>query len=499
MKINNLIFASLKFTGLALGSGLLSLGTLSQGVLAQAATDPIAPKIAIKNPPLPSILPAETEYTLGPGDRLRMDIYQVQGFNGEYQVLVDGSIGFPLVGVVNVQGKTIPQLTQLLNQQYAKYIKRPVITVLLLQPRPLTVTLAGEVNRPGSYTLVVDKGQKFPALTDIIQQAGGLTPVADIGQIEVRRETAGNSKQFRVNLWELLQKGDKRQNITLRDGDSIVILSKVETDPQEVRQLVDANFGIRFEQEISIAVVGEVFRPGAYKLTPGSASNRGEVGGATGGGGSGDAVRQSQPIRLTQAIQEAGGIKPQADIRQIQVRRQARSGQEELISVNLWELLETGNLDNDVVLQNGDTVSIPAASTLSASESGAMASANFSPKTIRVQITGEVKGPGLIELPPNSTLNQAILAGGGFNPVRADQENVNLIRLNPDGTVTRLTVRPDFSQGVSSENNPTLRNNDIVLVNTSGLASATDTINTFFSPIGALFGGIPFGVINAFD
>ncbi len=108
---------------------------------------------------------------------------------------------------------------------------------------------------------------------------------------------------------------------------------------------------------------------------------------------------------------------------------------------------------------------------------------------------------GAIQLQPNSTLNQAILAAGSFDPIRANQTSVDLIRLNPNGTVTKLNIAPDFSLNISSDKNPTLRNNDVVLVNTSGLTKATDTLRELFSPIGVLLGG--FGnftnIYNAFD
>ena len=81
------------------------------------------------------------------------------------------------------------------------------------------------------------------------------------------------------------------------------------------------------------------------------------------------------------------------------------------------------------------------------------------------------------------------MAGGGFDPRRADDSNVNLIRLNPDGTVTKMAIKPDFGEDINPENNPTLRNNDVILVNTSSLASTTDTLGTVFSPLGAILGG----------
>ncbi|MFM7578889.1 MAG: polysaccharide biosynthesis/export family protein, partial [Microcystaceae cyanobacterium] len=111
-------------------SGCLSLLSLTP---VQAQIPPQAAKAA---PVAPSVLPQESEYVLGPGDRVGMSIYQIDDLKGEFPVLVDGTIGFPLIGTIKVQGKTIPQLTETLRQQYKKYIKRPDITVILLQPRP---------------------------------------------------------------------------------------------------------------------------------------------------------------------------------------------------------------------------------------------------------------------------------------------------------------------------------------------------------------------------
>ncbi|MEB3310758.1 MAG: SLBB domain-containing protein [Snowella sp.] len=495
-----------RFTSFCIGSVWLMLGLAPLPVLAKTPNpNPSNRTSTAAIPPMPPALsaqPTESDYILGPGDRLRMDIYQVEEFSKtEYQVLVDGTISFPLVGILKVQGMTLPQLTSTLNQRYAKYIKRPIITIGLLQPRPLTITLAGEINSPGSYTLPISQGQKFPTVTDIIQQAGGLTPSANVSNIVVKRtSTPSQPENIQLNLWDLIQKGDSSQNITLRDGDTIVISAETRNDPAQVRQLVDANFGIRFDSEINVAVVGEVVRPGAYKLTPAkAASNSAEVGGSGGGGGAASNTARTgvrQPVRLTQALQEAGGIKPIADIRQIEVRRQNRSGQEEKITVNLWELLEQGNLDKDLVLQNGDTITVAQAQNQTPEQFDTLATANFAPKSIRVNVVGEVKRPGLIELPPNSTLNQGLLAGGGFDTRRADRDNVELIRLNPNGTVTRMSIQPNFGEGINDQNNPTLRNNDVILVNPSSLASTTDTIGTIFSPLGAILGGGLFSILN---
>ena len=421
----------------------------------------------------------ETNYTLGAGDRIRVDIFQVPDFSREYLVLVDGTVGFPLIGTITVEGLTLSQLSELLTQRYAAFVKRPLVTVGLLAPRPLKIAVSGEVNSPGSYTIPIELGQKFPSVTDIIQQAGGVTATADVSEVQVQRSFQGKRQVVTLNLWELFSKGNQAQNITLRNGDSIIIPTKQEIDTFETFQLADANFGIRADEEINVVVVGEVFRPGAYKILPE------RIGGSATTG----PIRRQLPT-ITQAIQAAGGIRPLADIRRIELRRFTREGYQKAITIDLWKLLESGNIEEDLILKGGDTIVIPTAKELPAEESEALADASFAPNTIRVTVTGEVLRPGVLELPPNTPLNQALQAAGGFNKRRADEASVELIRLNPNGTVTKRDLPIDLAKGINPNSNPTLRNKDVVIVRRNGLAATTDFLSTLFSPIGAITGTV---------
>ncbi|RKH75066.1 sugar ABC transporter substrate-binding protein, partial [Corallococcus praedator] len=127
-----------------------------------------------------------------------------------------------------------------------------------------------------------------------------------------------------------------------------------------------------------------------------------------------------------------------------------------------------------LALRDGDTVYIPTATSVTAEEATELASASFSPNTIAVNVVGEVVEPGTVQVPPNVTLNQAILAAGGFDNRRARTADVQLVRLNPDGTVARREIPVDFSAGISEENNPALRSNDIVIVGRSGITRTSD-------------------------
>jgi polysaccharide export outer membrane protein len=84
-------------------------------------------------------------------------------------------------------------------------------------------------------------------------------------------------------------------------------------------------------------------------------------------------------------------------------------------------------------------------------------------------------------------LNQALLAAGGFNNRRARRSSVELIRLNPDGTVSQRTVAINLAQGINEATNPILRNNDVVIVGRSGSASFSDALDGVLDTLGRIF------------
>ena len=420
----------------------------------------------------------EDAYTLGAGDRLHMDILEVSDYSRDYQVLVDGSLNLPLVGSLRVQGMTLKQAEQALTRKYFAFLQLPCVSLTLLSPRPLQLGIAGEVHSPGSYTVPLEQGAKFPTVTQAMELAGGVTQTADLRNVQIRRQThSGPPEILLVNLWELLRNGDLSQDIVLRDGDSIFIPATDSFNLAESRQLAAANFYTDRSQPVKIAVVGEVARPGPYTITSNAQS----------------AGAEESPVTVTRAIELAGGIMPQADIRRIQVRRTTRSGVGQTpIEVDLWQLLKGGDLKQDAILQDGDTVVVPTASEINAQEAPQVAAASFSPDTIPVNVVGEVPNPGTVQVPPNTPLNQALLAAGGFNPRRARKSSVELIRLNPNGSVSRRRVRIDFKQGINEENNPILHRNDVIVVGRSRLTSVTDTLGTALRPLGSVFSFLNF-------
>jgi polysaccharide biosynthesis/export protein len=420
------------------------------------------------------LVPVDEGYLLGAGDRLRIDFFNVQEFTAEYLVLPNGAVNLPEVGLVSLQGRTLPQATALIRSRFARILTRPKVTVSLLAARPITIAIAGEINRPGGYTI---PSNSLPTLSQTIQLAQGYAQTADLRNIEIRRRQAnGMDGIYRLNLLALLNQADSRQDVMLRDGDQVYIPATQGIDLQLVRQLSTTNLAGRSDRPLKVAIVGEVNRPGPYTINPvGNSVNI----------NSGLSNTSSVPS-VTEAIQVAGGITQLADIRKVEVRRITRSGQVQMATVNFWELLKSGDVLQDFPIQDGDTITIPIAAKLNEKELFDLARGTLSPSQITVNVVGEVERPGAVNLKPNSTLNQAILTAGGFDR-NAVKSNVKLIRLNPDGSVINRDVKINLAQGLNEEGNPALRNNDIIVIKKTGLSSFGEALGTVISPISGIF------------
>ncbi len=326
-------------------------------------------------------------------------------------------------------------------------------------------------------------GVQYPTVLAALTTAQGVTLAADVTQVQLRRKFGRASEQVvTLNLKELIQTGTLSQDITLRDGDTIVVPTANTFNVAESRNIFAANFAASQTTPRTVTIIGEVNRPGSYLVTPGSLNE--QQGGAA--PNSGTATPTGLP-NVTRVIQLAGGITAQADIRNLKLRRLTRSGSEQAIDINLWQLLQSGDANQDIIVQDGDTIVVPTATEINPAEATQLATTTLSPARIQVGVVGEVKRPGLTDIQPNSSLNQAILAAGGFNDARASDDAVDLIRLNPNGSVTKRVVKVDFSAGINEQTNPILRNNDVIVVNRSGGAKVGDTTGLVAGPLGVIF------------
>jgi len=201
-------------------------------------------------------------YTLGPGDVLQLSFLdpEAKSLNGAFGILADGTTTLPLVGSVQLIGLTIGQATRWLSSLYAKQLVRPQLTLTLTTPRPVKVTIVGEVTRPGLYPL-----GSFSNPVEAIQTAGGVTVNADVRNILLRRLAgkAGAQKQTTLNLADLFANGNQLQNPVLFDGDTIIVSRALQPIPEEVLAIGQTNLA---PATISVTVIGEVKTPGTVAL-----------------------------------------------------------------------------------------------------------------------------------------------------------------------------------------------------------------------------------------
>jgi polysaccharide biosynthesis/export protein len=120
------------------------------------------------------------------------------------------------------------------------------------------------------------------------------------------------------------------------------------------------------------------------------------------------------------------------------------------------KVLETGEPTENPLLYDGDSVLIPRAEQLTETELLKVASSTFAPDTISVNVVGEVERPGAQAIKANSPLSQALLSAGGLTR-RASADSVQLLRLEPNGTIRQATVAYNPTAPMGTSQNPPCR------------------------------------------
>ena len=251
-------------------------------------------------------------YRLAPGDQLVMSVFKIEGYEAKVEVLSDGTINLPRLGTVLVWGLTLEEARQKITKGYRQILRRPIVYLDLARQRPIRVTVTGEVERPGIYTLQVNaskadidqglgSGGGWPTLVDVIARAGGITAVGDLSSLELMRPSytnGGQSKRYKFDYLTVLKNGGHAPNPLIYDGDSVRV---VRADSPTTTDLIAGSISNFSPALIQVAVIGEVKSPGSIQVPPNSP--------------------------LAAAILKAGGIQPiRGSIARVAVIRTERDG-----------------------------------------------------------------------------------------------------------------------------------------------------------------------------
>ena len=151
----------------------------------------------------------------------------------------------------------------------------------------------------------------------------------------------------------------------------------------------------------------------------------------------------------------------------------------------LLDLIINGNHIQNTILYDGDIIKLTKAKELP-SEIMSLAETNLSPENITVSVIGKVENPQKMDIPVNTPLNQAILFAGGPIAWESNKNNVELVRVNRNGTISKKKFKLDLSKNVSNKYNPPLANNDIVRVKSSFINNLGEGLSTITKPISSM-------------
>ncbi|MCA6612362.1 MAG: polysaccharide biosynthesis/export family protein [Pseudanabaena sp. M158S2SP1A06QC] len=428
-------------------------------------------------------------YTLGAGDIIKIEVFNVPELSGNQTIAPDGTINISLVGALKLEGLSLDEANALLKTKLSPFLVRNIVNVSLQSPRPLNIAVVGEVNRPGPRFLnYVGSGainnsnssSNAATLTRALESASGITSRADISNIQIsRRDGAAGRRIIKVNLQNLLEKGDISQDVRILDGDSILVPPLPQTSTSQSRVVSNSTFSPD-TFTIQVAIVGEVNRVGSQTLV--YSRNGITSTGLTGATTSAGIASNGGPVTLSRALQAANGVTEIADIRNVQISRLNDKGQRTIVKSNLLDLITKADLSQDITLSDGDLITVPRLEKTNPTEYLQIAKATFSPTVITVQVIGEAFRPGPLQLRPNTSFTEAISAAGGLTN-DADWRAVELYRVNPDGSIMRRNLVADLNLPLSEENNPGLRDRDVIVVRPSFGASILNSATKFLGNI----------------
>jgi len=246
-----------------------------------------------------------TEYSISAHDELQINVYGEPDLTKTVRVAVDGTISYPLLGKVKVDGLTAQGLEDKLSKLFKDggFIVNPQVSVFV--ERFSTVSILGEARNPGSYEL---KGRL--SIMDAIAQAGGFNIDADINNVKILRVEDGQQKTISVNLGDV-KKGMEGVEIALKPNDTIFV-----------------------EKIGKVTVLGEVARPGTFEL--------------------------KDKLAVLEAIAMAGGFTNIAAINGTRIIREPQPGaKKKVIKINVTDVISRGKREMDLELLAGDIVYVP--------------------------------------------------------------------------------------------------------------------------------------------
>ncbi|WP_446291078.1 SLBB domain-containing protein [Vibrio vulnificus] len=244
-----------------------------------------------------SDVPVPADYTVGAGDEIVIQLFGKENTTNRLRVNRAGIINFPSLGPVQVAGMTFSDVRDSLNQRVKEQMIGVRSDISLGEMRTMQVFVMGDAYKPGAYTV-----SALTTISQAIYYSGGFSESGALRNVQLKR----NGQVIRkLDMYDLLLKGDARNDIRLLPGDVVFIGALGNT----------------------ISIDGEVNRPAIYEIKPGET--------------------------YKQAIQMAGGFTANAYSDQIEVKRYAAKGARDALTLNFSQ-----SNDQQTKVKDGDTVNV---------------------------------------------------------------------------------------------------------------------------------------------
>lgn len=158
------------------------------------------------------------EFVLGVEDKLSISVWKEPDLTKSVIIRPDGKITFPLVGDVQAAGRAPRQLTEDLTKLLARFIKEPVVTVVVEEINNFKVFVLGEVTVQGALNL-----RRRTRLLEAIALAGGMSKFADKSNVLLLRFEDGKETRNRIDYRKVVSGEKPELNLYLKPGDTIIV------------------------------------------------------------------------------------------------------------------------------------------------------------------------------------------------------------------------------------------------------------------------------------
>jgi len=420
-------------------------------------------------------VPVPSDYVVGPGDRLLVQLFGSQNRTLRLSVGRDGRISFPELGPINVSGRTFERVAADIEQRVERQMIGVRASVSMGDTRSIRVFVMGEANRPGSYTV-----SGLSTISSALYAAGGVRPIGSLRDVQLKRNGA---VVRRFDLYDLLLRGDTSDDAKLLPGDVIFVppVAAIVAVDGEVRrpaiyelkgnstvqEIVQLAGGVTVEADTSRAALVRVndARVRVVLNVPlDQAAGRGEL------LRNGDSLRVlrlrptldkgitieghvfnpapvawHEGLRLTSVIGSVDELKPNADINYILVRRELPPDRRvAFVSADLSAALRNPGSAADIELMPRDRVIVfdfesGRRQVLDPLLQEVRRQSNIARPAEIVRIDGRVKVRGDYPLEARMRISDLLRAGGGMQDA-AYGAKAELTRYRVDGDLRRTQL-----------------------------------------------------------